>query len=119
MAMSQTFVYYSLGKTLDLCYDLDMDKSSSYIRFKVIAESINDIILDESKGLDVSCSDIEKFNNTLLNGFNGTTLAFRSKCVYDLYKIYDNNTLIAETEDPILELLHKITKNKLRKISVE
>ena len=119
MAMSQTFVYYSLGETSDLYYDLDMDKCSSYVRFKVIVESISNIILDESKGLDISCSDIENFKITALNGFNGTTLAFRSKCVYDLYKIYDNNTLIAETEDPILEHLHKITKNKLRKISVE
>lgn len=119
MAMSRTFVYYSIGKTSDLYYDLDLDKGSLYVRFKVIAESINDIILYESSEVDISCSDIEKFKITALNGFNGTTLAFRSQWVYDLYKIYDNNTLIAETEDPILELLHKITKNKLSKINVE
>ena len=119
MAMSQTFVYYSLGKTSDLCYDLDMDKSSSYVRFKVIAESIDGSLMDESNEIEVLSSNIESFKITALNWYSGTTLAFRSEWVYDLYKIYDKNLLIAETEDPVLTLPFKIAKNKLNGITVE
>ena len=119
MAMSQTFVYYSLGETSDFCYDLDMDKCSSYVRFKVIAESKDNIILFESNEINASCSDVEKFNITAMDGYFWTTLAFRSKWVYDLYKVYDKSTLIAETEDPVLWLSYKIAKNKLSNIFVE
>lgn len=119
MAMSQTFVYLSIGVTSELSYDLKMDEFGSYIRFKVIAESINYNFLAESNEINILCSDIENFEITALNGYNGTTLAFRSKWVYDLYKIYDKNALIAETEDPVLELCYKVTKNKLKEIVVE
>lgn len=119
MAMSQTFSYLVIASTSDLKYDLGLKKDDSYIRYKVIAENKDGIILDESNEIDVSCSDTEKFEITALNGYNGTSLVFRSKWVYDLYKIYDKNTLIAETEDPILELWYKITKTKLSDITVE
>ena len=119
MAMSQTFVYYTIDTTLDLSYDLSMDQYSSYIHFKVVAESINNNILLESNEINISYSDIEKFKITALNGYRGTTLAFRSKWVYDLYKVYDRNGLIAETEDPILELVYKINRTKLSEIIVE
>ncbi len=119
MAMSQTFSYIAIATTSDLKYDLDLKKDNDYIRYKVIAESPNGIVLDESNEIDVSCTDIEKFEITALNGYHGTSLVFRSKWVYDLYKIYDKNTLIAETEDPILELWYKITKTKLNDITIE
>ena len=119
MAMSQTFVYYTIDKTSDTSYNLCMDKHSSYIRFKVFAESTNDSKLEESNEVNISYSDIEKFEIAALNGYRGTTLTFRSKWVYDLYKVYDKSGLIAETEDPILELLHKITKTQLNEIVVE
>lgn len=119
MAMSQTFVYYTIGRSLDLSYDLPMDKYGSYIRFKIFAESSNDNILDESNEINVSYFDIEKFEIAALNGYRGTTLTFRSRWVYDLYKVYDESGLIAETEDPILELLNKITKTQLNEIVVE
>lgn len=119
MVMSPTFVYYAIDTTMDLSYDLSIDKYSSYINLKIIAESINDNILGESNEINISCSNVENFKIAVLNGCIWTALTFRSKWVYDLYKVYDDNTLIAETEDPILELPHKITKNKLRKIIVE
>lgn len=119
MAMSQTFAYSLIATTSELKCDLDVNKDSPYIRYKIIAVSKDGIILQESNEIDISCSDIEKFKITSLNGYNGTSLAFRSKWVYDLYKIYDKNTLIAETEDPILELWYKITQKKLTDITVE
>jgi hypothetical protein len=79
MAMSQTFVYYTIGRSLDLSYDLPMDKYGSYIRFKIFAESSNDNILDESNEINVSYFDIEKFEIAALNGYRGTTLTFRSR----------------------------------------
>ena len=119
MAMSQTFVYYTIGSTSDLIYDLPLNKYDSYIHFKIIAESVNNDFLIESNEIDVSLSDIERFQITALNGYRWTTLAFRSKWVYDLYKIYNKTWLIAETEDSIIELLHKITKKELNEIIVE
>lgn len=119
MAMTQTFVYSMIAIALENKYDYLMDKEASYIRFKVIAESKDDAILFESNEITVSCSDVEKFNITVMDGYYWTTLAFRSKWVYDLYKIYDKNTLIAETEDPVLWLSYKIAKNKLSNIFVE
>ena len=61
MAMSQTFVYYTIDKTSDTSYDLRMDKYGSYIRFKVFAESSNDSKLNESNEVRISYSDIENF----------------------------------------------------------
>lgn len=117
--MSQTFVYYTIDKTSNTSYDLRMDKNDSYIRFKVFAESTNDSKLYESNEVNISYSDIEKFEIAALNGYRGTTLTFRSKWVYDLYRVYDKSGLIAETEDPALELLHKVNKAQLNEIIVE
>ena len=119
MAMSQTFVYYSIDTTIGLSYNISINNQNSYIKFKVIGESASNNKLTESNEVNISCSDIENFKITALNWYRGTTLAFRSKWVYDLYKIYDKNGLVATTEDPILQLLHKVTKNKLDEIIVE
>ena len=119
MGLSQTFTYYSIHLTSNLYYNLSTDQNDCFIRFKVVAENSNGNVLSESNEIIISCSDIEKFEITALNWYAWTTLAFRSKWVFDLYKVYDKNWLIAETEDPILELLYKITKTKLNEIMVE
>jgi hypothetical protein len=69
MAMSQTFVYYTISSTSDLIYDLPLNKYDSYIHFKIIAESVNNDFLIESNEIDVSLSDIERFQITALNGY--------------------------------------------------
>lgn len=119
MALSHTFVYYTVDTTREISFKLPVDKYSSYIRFKVVAESVNGDKLAESNEVNISYLDIEKFEITALSGYRGTTLAFRSKWVYDLYKVYDEGGLIAETEDPVLELLYKMPKTKLNEIIVE
>ena len=68
MAMSPTFVYYAIETTMDLSYDLSIDKYSSYINLKIIAESINDNILGESNEINISCSNVESFKIAVLNG---------------------------------------------------
>ena len=40
MAMSPTFVYYAIETTMDLSYDLSIDKYSSYINLKIIDTEI-------------------------------------------------------------------------------
>ena len=119
MAMSQTFVYCSIWTTQNLYYDVDKDISGSYIRFKVVAESLENGILGESNEINISYSDIEKFDVTALDGYNGTTLVFRSRWVYDLYRVYNKGILVAETEDPLLELSYNIAKNELSEFDVE
>ena len=103
----------------DLSSDLPMDKYGYYIRFKIIAENVNHAILAESNEVNILYSEIEKFKITALNWYNWTTLGFRSKWVYDLYKVYNKNVLIAETEDPILELRYKVAKKELWEMLVE
>lgn len=119
MVMSQTFVYYTIDTIQDISYNLSVYKYSSHIRFKVVAESANDDILAESNEIIIWDSDIENFDITVLYGYNWTTLAFRSKWVYDIYKVYDKGALIAETEDSILELPYKITKKQLKDLLIE
>jgi hypothetical protein len=67
MAMSSTFVYLSIDTTSDLSYDLSVKEYNSYIKFRVIAESDNDAIMDESNEIDVFYPDTEKFEITALN----------------------------------------------------
>ena len=117
MAMSQTFWYSAIIKTSNLSYRCPVGEQ--YIRFKVVAESANGDILAESNEISIWNFDIENFDITILYWYNWTTLGFRSKWVYDLYKIYEKNTLIGETEDPLLEVPYKITKNKTWDIYVE
>lgn len=119
MAMSQTFVYYTIGTTSDLSIDLSMNKYGSYIRFKIVAENVNNAILAQSNEVTILYSEIEKFDISVLRGYNWITLWFRSKWVYDLYKVYKKNVLMAETEDPILELPYKIMKKELWELLVE
>lgn len=119
MVMSQTFFYLSIDITKDLYYDVLIDKHDPYIRIKVIAESVNNNVLYESNEINVSYSNIENFQISILNWYKGTTLAFRSKWVYDLYKVYDKSWLIATTEDPILNLPYKISKKWLKEIIIE
>ena len=117
--MTQTFAYISITTTQENRYEIKIDKNNSYIRFKVVAESEYNNMVDESNEIAISYQDIEYFDITVLYGYKWTTLAFRSNGVYDLYKVYDKNVLIAETEDPVLELPFKITKSKIKDITIE
>lgn len=119
MAMSQTFAYSAIGTTKKLKYDMDVDKDNTYISFKIIAEDKNNCILCESNEVNVLYSEIENFWIGVLYGYHGTTLTFRTKGVYDLYKVYNNGSLVAETEDPIIELPYKLKNNELKWILVE
>lgn len=119
MAMSQTFVYSLIETISDLKYDIKLDKDDSYLYFKIIAVSIDNTILCESNEIEVSYSELEKFWISMLDWYNWTTLSFRGKEVYDVYKVYSKGSLIAETEDPILELLYRINKKELDDIFVE
>ncbi len=65
--MSSTFVYLSIDTTSDLSYDLSVKEYNSYIKLRVIAESDNDAIMDESNENDVFYPDTEKFEITALN----------------------------------------------------
>lgn len=117
--MTQTFVYLSIATTQDNKYEIKINKNNPYIRFKIVAESEYNNMLDESNEIDIPYQDIEYFDITVLYGYKWTTFAFRSKSVYDLYKVYDKDVLIAETEDPILELPFKISKSKIKDITIE
>ena len=119
MAMTQTFVYMSIVTTQKNRYEQEIYKNNPFLRFKVIAESEDNNKIAESNEVFALYQNIENFNITALYGYNWTTIAFRSKGVYDLYKVYDKDNLIAETEDPILELSYKITKKELNCIIVE
>ena len=79
MGLSQTFAYHTIVTLCGLSYDISVNNQSPYIRFKVIAESVNNNKLAESNEVKISFTDIENFQITALNGYNGTTLAFRSK----------------------------------------
>ena len=82
MAMTQNFVR--------LVTD---DTESDYLEFK----QFKDKEIIEAK-------EQEKFNYTLFKGYNCITLSCRTNGIYDLYRIYDKWKLIAESEDPIIQL---------------
>lgn len=119
MAMWQTFSYISISATTELKYDFDINKNDNYVCFKIVAESIDSNILCESNDVTIFGDNIEKFKISALNGYYGITLSFRTRVLYDLYKIYNKNILIAETEDPVIGLPNNITKDRLWDILVE
>jgi len=52
----------------------------------------------------IKADKLERFNYSLLKGYHWYTLSCRTKVVYDLYRVYDKWHLIADSEDPIIEL---------------
>lgn len=117
--MSQTFAYTSISATTKLTYDFDIGKNESYLYFRIVAESADNDILCESNEVNVFGINIENFEISALDGYCGLFLSFRTKILYDFYRIYNKNVLISVTEDPVVQLPFKIKKDKLKDITVE
>lgn len=82
MAMTQNFVWIATD-----------DTESDYLEFRQFKEE--KIIKAEEQ---------ERFDYTLLKGYHWTTLACRTHGLYDIYRVFDKWNLIAESEDPVIEL---------------
>ena len=67
--MTQTFVYLSIATTQDNKYEIKINKNNPYIRFKIVAESEYNNMLDESNEIDIPYQDIEYFDITVLYGY--------------------------------------------------
>jgi hypothetical protein len=115
--MTQTFSYISI-ESFDVTYCV-LEKNSDYLRFKIVAEDQNGALLDESNEITLTCVELENFYFSVIQGYYGTTLACRSKIVYDWYKVYLKGKLIAETEDPVLNLPYKLTKKQQQYLKIE
>lgn len=83
LGMTQNFVRVPVGKKVN----------ADYLHFK-------NANTDKGKLWE----DIEYFHWTYFKGYHWYTLAFRTKSIYDLYRVYEWDKLIAETEDEIVEL---------------
>lgn len=115
--MTQTFSYLMIG-SFDALHCV-LDSLWDYLRFKVIAESDDWIFLEESNEIVLEQTSLEEFSFSVMEGYYGTTLAFRSKIVYDLYRVYQDGNFIAETEDPILNLPYRLTKKQQKTLKIE
>lgn len=82
MAMTQNFVWIATD-----------DTESDFLEFK-----------QQKEEKIIKAEEQEHFDYTLFKGYHGYTLACRSNGIYDLYKVYDKWHLIAESEDPVIEL---------------
>ena len=67
----------------------------------------------EEKIIAASDVDTEYFECTLFKGYHWYTLACRSKWIYDLYRVYEEWSLICESEDPVIELPQWYIPNKM------
>lgn len=83
LGMTQNFVRVPVGKKVN----------ADYLHFKEA---------DTEKGK--LSEDIEYFHWTYFKGYHWYTLAFRTKSIYDLYRVYEWDKLILETEDEVVEL---------------
>lgn len=83
----------SMAMTQNFARIATEDTESDYLEFKQFEEEKT-----------IKAEEIEKFNYTLFRGYHWYTLACRTHGIYDLYRIYDKWHLIAETEDPVIEL---------------
>jgi len=82
MAMTQNFVWINTD-----------DTEWDYLEFKQFKEE-----------KIIEAKELEKFDYTILKGYHWFTLACRTDWIYDLYRVYCAWNLIAESEDPIIEL---------------
>ena len=79
MAMTQNFVRVATD-----------EKKSDFLRYKTIKDN------DE---------ELERFDVWVFKWYHWYTLSFRTKGIFDLYRVFDENkNLILETEDEIVEL---------------
>lgn len=86
MAMTQNFVWVNIDKSGDTLPEW-------YLQYKSVDEKIG-------KRWD----DVTFFHVSFFRGYHWYTLAFKSKSIYDLYRVYDWDRLILETEDEVVEL---------------
>lgn len=84
MALTPNFVWLATG-----------DIEGDYLEFKQ---------LKPEKVITADESDLEYFNCTVFKGYHWNTLAFQTKGIYDLYRVFDRWELILETADVIVEL---------------
>ena len=58
----------------------------------------------------IKADKLEEFKYTILNGYHWFTLAFQTKGIYDIYRVFDKAwNIILETEDVVVELPSWIT----------
>lgn len=119
MGMTQTFSFIYIDICFNNEYSISHLECQKFLQFKVIAENENWQNIDESNTISINKTNIEEFEIWAIDWYYWTSISIRSKKNNDLYKVYYNEELIAETEDPILTLSYKITKNQLKKIFVE
>jgi len=82
MAMTQNFVWITTD-----------DTESDYLEYRQWKEE-----------KIIKADKFERFNYSLLKGYHWYTLSCRTKGIYDLYRVYDKWHLIADSEDPVIEL---------------
>ena len=85
MAMTQNFVWIATD-----------DTESDYLEYKQWTEE-EIIKADDDRGM-------EFFAYTLFKGYHGYTIACRTHKIYDIYRVFSNWKIIAESEDEVFEI---------------
>lgn len=94
LAMTQNFVRITTD-----------DTESDFLEFRQFK--------DDEKIIAASDVDTDYFDISILQWYNGYTLACRSNWVFDLYRVYDGWELIAESEDEIIQLPKKYNPHSM------
>lgn len=84
MAMTQNFVWITTD-----------DTEWDYLEFK----QFRDKKIIKADDIDMEC-----FDYTIIKGYHGYTLACLTNGIYDLYRVYCEWNLIAESEDEVIQL---------------
>ena len=85
MAMTQNFVWITTD-----------DTESDYLEYRQWTEE-EVIKADDDRGM-------EFFDYTLFKGYHGYTIACRTHKIYDIYRVFSNWKIIAESEDEVFEI---------------
>lgn len=85
MAMTQNFVWITTD-----------DTESDYLEYRQWTEE-EIIKADDDRGM-------EFFDYTLFKGYHGYTIACRTHKIYDIYRVFSNWKIIAESEDEVFEI---------------
>ena len=85
MAMTQNFVWIATD-----------DTESDYLEYKQWTEE-EIIKADDDRGM-------EFFAYTLFKGYHWYTIACRTHKIYDIYRVFSNWKIIAESEDEVFEI---------------
>ena len=84
LAMNDNFVWIATD-----------DTESDYLEYRQ---------LKDEKIIKADDSEVECFEYTVLNWYNWNTLVCRTKWIYDLYRVYDGDKLVLESEDEVIEI---------------